>query len=208
MVCFGVGFCEVSCANRGTALLFTKRTNMLPVLQNVLKTLKTRPLPPGETGDDDYLAHDWRVEKRYSELRFISKLQAPPPYSKTGEPVAALSMEVTEFLKKKLPLPEVIAAQIKVVRRDIAIGPYPEDDGRTPEDGIASYIELVGGREVGFLKYTTVGNKGNRPGVQRRVLHAIAIDDNKVYHFNLIVLVPEYQAQAEADQMRLIKGIA
>jgi hypothetical protein len=82
-----------------------------------------------------------------------------------------------------------------------------EEDGHTPDRGIASYFEEIAGHKVAFIKYRTVGVAGKSQVMPRSVRHAIFIKKNKTYFVHLVVLFAEHQEEMRADQIHVIRDL-
>lgn len=161
----------------------------------------------GLAQDHKDLQHDWKVEEKDGEVNFISNHKAPVTFSSTGEPEGTLSMSAMKFAGRVPPLSEVVTSEIEEIRKGLEIGPYMEEDGKKVKDGIASWIEEIDGQRVAFIKYRTVGLKGEAQVMPRTVRHAILVKSGRLYFVHLTVLFAGHQEEMRGDQMRLVKGI-
>lgn len=161
----------------------------------------------GAPQDDTKLQHGWKMHKGNGEVRFTSNHPAPVPFSTTGEPEAVLSMNAAPLPSEAPSLSDVVSSEIKDIRKELEVGPYLEDDGHTPEDNIASYVEDIDGQSVAFIKYRTLGVRGKPPAMPRSVRHAIFIKNGRLYFVHLTVLYAGHQEELRDDQIRLIRSL-
>lgn len=125
----------------------------------------------------------------------------------SGEPEALLSMEAAIVSANTGSLSDVVSSEIECIRKELEIGPYLEEDGYKPEAGIVSYVEVIDGTKVAFIKYRTFGLKGKPPVMPRSVRLAILMKNDRLYFIHLTVLYAGHQEEVRADQIRLIKAI-
>jgi|GEM_PF-1724706 len=183
---------------------------LLPVGFSFAQTAKkpapvTKPAAVNQA--DKTLQHDWSTEERNGAITFSSNYPAPVPFSRTGEPEATLAVEMEEISGTPLSLGEVVKTEIKGIRKELQIGEYLEDDGHKPQDNIASWVEEIDGQQVAFIKYRTIGIKGESRILPRTIQHAILIRKGNLYFVHLTVIFAKHQEEVRADQIRLIKGI-
>jgi hypothetical protein len=93
------------------------------------------------------------MHKQNGEVRFISNHLAPLPFSANGEPEAVLSMKAVRLSSEMPSLSDVVRSEIEGIRKTLDVGPCLEEDGHTPEDNIASYVEDIDGQSVAFINY-------------------------------------------------------
>jgi hypothetical protein len=156
---------------------------------------------------ENTLQHDWKQERENGEVRFISNYPAPFPFSTTGEPEAIMTINVEKISPDKKALAEIMQSEVEAIRKEIQITDYLEEDGQTPDHGIATYVEEINGQQVGFIKYRTTGLIGRPAVMPRTVIHAIVMKNDRIYFVHLIVLFSEHQEEIRADQITMIKGL-
>lgn len=100
-----------------------------------------------------------------------------------------------------------VTSEILNIRRKLQLAPYLEADGYQPLNNIVSCVEEIDGQKVAFIKYRTVGAKGEPRAMPRSVRRAILIKDGKLYFVHLTVLFAKHQAEVRNDQIRLVKSI-
>lgn len=161
---------------------------------------------PGAPEDDDRLQHDWQIEEGQSGVSYTSNHPAPPPFSYSGEPEATLAIESVKISGKPPSLSEVVKSEIQKIRKELQISKYLENDGHKPQANIASWVEVIDGQQVAFIKYRTAGVKGEPRAMPRNIRHAILIRNHKLYFVHLTVLFAKHQEEVRADQIRLVKG--
>lgn len=157
-------------------------------------------------GGQTELKHDWRKAQSPGVITFTSNHPAPPPYSNDGEPEARLAMEVAAA-PDGMSLQQIMDAEVAVIRRDLAIADYGEEDGHKPDKGIVSYIEQVDGHDVAFIKYRVSGAGGRQLPYPRSIRHALLVKKGKVYYVHLMVVYADHWDEVTGDQMRLVRAI-
>ena len=164
--------------------------------------------PTADNGRDDIeLQHKWHIEEGSNGVNYLSECPAPVPFSYSEEPEATLAIEAEKISGRPRILSEVVNSEIRDIRKEIQIGPYLEEDGHQAKANIASYVEEIEGQKVAFIKYRTVGVKGEPRAMPRSVRHALLIKNGKLTFVHLTVLFAKHQEEVRADQMRLIKSI-
>jgi formylglycine-generating enzyme required for sulfatase activity len=164
------------------------------------------PAPTGQQVDGE-LQHDWHIEEGKNGVNYISNHPAPVPFSYNGEPEATLATEVVTLRRTPRSVSEVVNSEIREMRKELQIAEYLEADGHRPQNNIASWVDEIEGQKVAFIKYRTVGIKGQPRVTPRTALHAILIKDGKLYSVHLTVLFARHQQEVRGDQIRLVKSI-
>jgi tetratricopeptide (TPR) repeat protein len=93
--------------------------------------------------------------------------------------------------------------QVAEIRKLFQIAPYIEKD-HPPTENIVSFVETIGGVQVGFIKYRV-----NRPDfpVPPSSVNAVILKDRKQYTFTLATFVPETQENYRQDLRLLIETL-
>jgi hypothetical protein len=157
------------------------------------------------SGEENKLRHDWKEERGGGEIRLISKHPAPLPFSMSGEPEASIVMEAQKIDPAKTSLAEKIQSEVEEIRKGVQIADYIEEDGRTPDRGIVTYVEEIDGHKVGFIKYRTSGVVESPSTLPRAVIHALILKGDRIYFIHLTVIFGGHQEEVRADQITLIK---
>jgi hypothetical protein len=183
---------------------------MIPLGLSVAQTPR-RQTPANKLRAGDHirslLQHDWSMQQGPDGIFFASNHPAPPPFSTTGEPEATLAVESVKISGKPPSLTDVVNAEIKSIKSELQIAEYLEQDGRKPQNDVASWVEEIDGQQVAFIKYRAAGVKGGPRVLPRTTRHAILIKDGTLYFAHLTVIFARHQEEVRADQIRLIKGM-
>lgn len=163
--------------------------------------------PDAASPADSQLQHDWKEERHGSEINLISNHPAPVPFSMSGEPEATLGMEAAILPPGTRTLEEIVADEVKDIRKDLLLDDYEEDDGHKPVDGIATWYETIAGTRVAFIKYRAVGVVGKPPGLARTAIHSILIRGDRIMFTHLIVLYAGHQDEVRHDQRVVIRSM-
>lgn len=156
--------------------------------------------------DDNALQNDWREERKGGEITLISNHPAPVPFSMSGEPEARLGMDAAIIQPGKQSLEEIVAEEVRDIRKELQIADYEEEDGRKPVDGIATWYETMDGTRVAFIKYRAMGLVGKPAGLPKTAIHSVLIRGNRVFYTHLIVLFAGHQDEVRHDQRVVIRS--
>ena len=180
------------------------RSGMRPALLAV--TLVTSSLPlAAAAGDGPAYKHAWRAEN--DGTRLVSTYAAPQPYSMTGEPEATLVLGAAPAGRTPMALEKMVEDEVKIIRKGVTLADYGEQDGRSPDGGVATWFQQIAGQRVGFIKYRVAGVDGKYLPAPRSVIHAIAYKGDLVYFFHLVVVFAGHQDEVRGDQIRMIEHV-
>jgi formylglycine-generating enzyme required for sulfatase activity len=191
-----------SAADLGFRVAATPQTGVVRIQEEPDKS----PASVGQQ-DDLELQHDWRIEEGKKGVNYVSKHPAPVPFSYSGEPEATLTTESVKIPGRLPALSSIASSEIKEIRKGLQLAEYLEDDGHKPQGNIASWVEEIDGHPVAFIKYRTVGIKGEPRVLPRTSRHAILIKNGKLHFVHLTVLFARHQQDVRDDQIRLVKRI-
>jgi hypothetical protein len=163
--------------------------------------------PDAAPHEDTQLQNSWKEVRQGGEITLVSNYAAPVPFSTTGEPEATLGMDAEVVAPGKKSLEEIVADEVREIRKELQIAEYDEDDGKKPVDGIATWYETIDGTRVAFIKYRAIGVAGQTPGLPRTAIHSILIRGDRVFFTHLIVLYAGHQDEVRHDQRVVIHSM-
>ncbi len=147
----------------------------------------------------------WRFEDHGTRL--VSTYKAPAPFSTTGEPEATLTVDASRLGPDAKSLDALLKEEIAGIRELVQLADYEEEDEKTPDRGVASWVQQIAGHDVGFIKYRVAGSDGRTLPNPRTVIQALVIEGERLYTFHLIVVYAGHQDEVRGDQIRMIEAI-
>ncbi len=160
--------------------------------------------PDADSRKQNPLQNSWREVQKDGEITLISNYPAPVPFSTTGEPEATLGMYAEIVSPNKNSLEDIVADEVRNIRKELQIADYEEEDGKKPVNGIAVWYETIDGTRVAFIKYRAVGVAGKPAGLPKTAIHTILIRGDRVMFTDLIVLFAGHQDEVRHDQRVII----
>ncbi|MFO1519051.1 MAG: hypothetical protein U1F57_05245 [bacterium] len=167
-----------------------------------------RPEDLKKTIDSVHFKHPWKVQPFFDSYELISTFKAPVPFSMKGEPEANIIIGIPSDKAhlKDVKMAKILEEATQGLRKDLRITEYLETDGK-PVDNIVSSVEKIDGEEVGILKFRSLGEKSDPPGMPQSVRQVYFVKDGQLYNLTLLVLFAAHQNDVRADQMELVKAL-
>ena len=133
--------------------------------------------------------HPWDIKYLEHDIQFISKKQAPIPFSTTGEPQAIMFVGATKLdSSSEKDLRKIVNSEIDDIRKQISLDEYLEDDYK-PSKNLVLYYDQIGNIEIAVIKYRTNGLLNEQKVMPRSARHILFIKNNMLYNSTLTVLL-------------------
>lgn len=150
------------------------------------------------------LQHKWQVTCEADTCKYESRYKPPVPFQWRNEAV----MSVTAASHNRgSDLDKVIKGEVASIRKSATVIEYLDEDGRTPNQNIATWKENLGGREVGFIKYRGRHEKFPMPNTYTAI-HGIVLGSDRDFYVHLLSLYAGHYDQVIQDHLSILKTLA